>query len=866
MTNFLRGSKLSKEKEIGQLVGVALNRAIKLKTSAVGSLLDKRDFIDWQQVDKELKEQEGAIAALQTKAETGAIDEVALVDLLTESPEVYPLLLSLLAFHASGTQIEKWGLPDHVPRSKRERDRLAGNLAHLGISNLFDSSPSVRPLARVALVHKDSFRRRFRTGNKFEKEVVELVKRSAAEASEGLANALVVARAAVLGDARLARFLDNTILYNDKPIAAVATVFQQQSGGRQQRELSVTYPNLQKDLSSLGVSLILIADGPGIQDTSERALQLLIDGVRFPMTVSQAESGMLVEAMQEASRNPERAVPESATLDRLIVSSLDHRSKVAPEDLPVQKEEAVLALARFKEMHPELAVEFLGENSNIQWSNPDLVQKADKLSSVFSPELALDVFGELMGARPDGAKEIDAEGIAVLELNAPLPFHNRLAVNVVHKEFDEALVKRTAVAALERTPSSKVTILIVPTAFSMSNAAEHRRSQLSRPVSVIVLTPELLQRASRSADPIRIVIEEVLRQADLRKVSPFVLANATPPQMFFGRDQEAAATLSTIASSSVAILGSRRIGKTSLLRRLMGDLKEAGLSPYFADCQTVRSWSDFAKVAAGTWNVEVPEDFSPRSLPIMIERLSEKSEGHAVLLLDEIDQLLLWDQEHDEDTVPEAFFRACRALSQAGSAQFIFSGERAIARKIWDPHSPHWNFCRDIQITQLSKADAIDLLLSPIRELGIAVTDVSIFSDLAWKFTSGHPQIVQYLGDRLIRTLNQSEGEVELRVTPQQLTDIVESFEYAEHYVTTYLGQATPLEKSISYLVGQGTTSIAGVRARLGQSEEALDEIEFATALRIIQLYGIVEVEGNDLKLRAEWFPDAMKFFGQGSE
>ena len=132
----------------------------------------------------------------------------------------------------------------------------------------------------------------------------------------------------------------------------------------------------------------------------------------------------------------------------------------------------------------------------------------------------------------------------------------------------------------------------------------------------------------------------------------------------------------------------------------------------------------------------------------MSSRLDDGSGRPLVLLLDEIDRLLDWDYNQTESGVNEAFFRTCRTISQEGKAQFVFSGERIIAQKLWDPHSPHWNFCRPLQLQQLNSEASEKLLLDPLKSLQIEVDNLASFRKAAWHYTSGHPQIIQFLGDR----------------------------------------------------------------------------------------------------------------------
>jgi hypothetical protein len=245
--------------------------------------------------------------------------------------------------------------------------------------------------------------------------------------------------------------------------------------------------------------------------------------------------------------------------------------------------------------------------------------------------------------------------------------------------------------------------------------------------------------------------------------------------MFYGRETEAATVLGTIATNSVAILGSRRIGKTSLMRRVQFDLEDSNFRAFFGDCQTVRTWQDFATLARSDWDVVLPAEFEPRHLWDLVEQLRSTRDHSIVLLLDEIDQLLDWDRSHSETSVPEAFFRACRSISQAGSAPFVFSGERIIANRIWDPQSPHWNFCRPLDLTQLTQEAATSLLVRPLRGMNIKIIDELKFGIKAWERTNGHPQIAQFVGDRLVRLLDERADRRELSLSAEEIEQVTDT-------------------------------------------------------------------------------------------
>src|SRR5690348_5871370 len=135
-----------------------------------------------------------------------------------------------------------------------------------------------------------------------------------------------------------------------------------------------------------------------------------------------------------------------------------------------------------------------------------------------------------------------------------------------------------------------------------------------------------------------------------------------------------------------------------------------------------------------------------------------------VFLLDEIDQVLDWDRSHSPDEVPEAFFRACRSISQERLAQFVFSGERVIASRLWDAQSPHWTFCCRLPLPQLTPLAAAPLISEPLKALCVPIVNMESFVQQCWLCTDGHPELLQFLGDQLIGLLI-TRSRKDLRLT-----------------------------------------------------------------------------------------------------
>jgi hypothetical protein len=221
---------------------------------------------------------------------------------------------------------------------------------------------------------------------------------------------------------------------------------------------------------------------------------------------------------------------------------------------------------------------------------------------------------------------------------------------------------------------------------------------------------------------------------------------------------------------------------------------------------------------------------------------------------------------HQKDQVSEAFFRTCRTISQGDLAQFVFSGERTVARKLWDPQSPHWNFCREVALQQLDQESTRKLVIEPLTSLQVVIEERITFQNLIWRLTSGHPQIAQYLGDKLVRNINQRLPESRSSLAISDLEEIANTYDFKEHYLTTYWGQATNLEKLISLFVLQGISVLPDIALRLreknGVTQTSDPEQAAIDALRMLELYGVIQQDGNTFSIRIEWFGEALTAYG----
>lgn len=831
------------------------------RDSLVDDVYEAQDFIPWDQIDEQVRDSAPGIRSLDALAqEPGGITPKPLADALLEEPTTFSVVQRLLAAPAAGVGfVDGRQLPEAPPRDSAAATQVARLMVDVGIGRLVTSKAATEELLRVALIAGDTRRRSGRRRRGLEERLDTLLGEVAGEVGDAVGHP--VSARGPDGMPQTVRNRLVRVLYNEdgRPFAAVATMFEAIGGGRQNQTFR-GFIRVQDELDLIPVSLVLIADGRGVRELPQRLVEEVWDRIGGLLSLRQSEDGMLADALSELSRNPLTPQLDRLPLDTIIRSRLDRGDEVSAGDLPVGDEVGRVALARFEQANPDLDLSVDPIGGRISYARAEEVAGAEHLEDSFDPDEAIALVASLISRSGPDAGTTLPSGQAIAHLSVkPSPLvPGDLAVAAQVSEVTVDDVRAVAAAARRFAPETTVALLLVPDAASWIDDPDREVTTRTTATSVVVLGPDDLRVLAAAKDVERELSAMILRQADLTKASPFVHNGVTPPRLFHGRRIEETSIVSDLATSSVAVLGSRQIGKTSLLHRVRETLLAQRRSVYYGDCQAVGDWDGFRALAERDWGVQLSPTFAPDQIAELVSQLDPGGE-FPILILDEIDRLVSWDRETEVGGVKEAFFRGMRALSQAGRAQFVFTGERTIADVLWAPDSPHWNFCQRLSLRQLEREDAAALLFDVLASLSISFADRALAEQVLWRSTSGHPRLVQLLGDKLVRRLNERPGDERAVLAASDLESIVETFDFKTEYVDTYWGQATDFEKELTRQIAEGRTSLAHLQAEVsGHGAHH--------SLRILELYGIIDVERDAVSLRAEFLPEALTVAGPRTE
>lgn len=703
-----------------------------------------------------------------------------------------------------------------------------------------------------------------RRRRKFEK----IVKNNLSDQLKRLPRQLELRSAVRLSMETAARTFDLAIYDDGRPLVAVVDIFQTRAGGRQQ-DIFLGLPDLQDRLTREGIVLFVIADGPGFASMGQIVRRVAPQLDHF-VNLSELDNGEeLTLALKRATALREGLPTSSRTAREDILwrtTTLALRSgrtvDKAVLGLAAEKEADALLL-RYDAAHPQYAL-VRREPGTLE---PEASQQLKELRRMLdstergNQDAAAEVPRLLANRLGYPIKEFETDsrvrlfGLSTpglrLRLPVPLPifvFTSRRSPTESFEIIDAALSGGDLVARLA--------LLFDPFDPKASReAAKELASQRRSQIAVLDSTDAAEILLNLRSDALQYLTHVIIRDVDLSLVSPFVSEGPTPNEMFFGRESEIRQIVEQIRSQSFALVGGRKVGKTSLLQRLRQTVTDRGPVLY-VDCQAHPDREDFLRYLESLTENGSPTEEKPRAPEAerVIRSLlaSRFGKEFGILLLDEVDELFHSDSHAASYT--HVLSRALRAVSQSSTATLVATGERALFELTRDPSSPHWNFCTPIIIGPLSDDAAERLLAEPLAVLGIEVTSDAL--DSAILQTARHPNLLQYLGSCLVELLSPvaKKGEP-LTAAADHIQSLTSSLDFRNRFIRTFWSQATPLERLISLYLSCGTPKssdeMIAVLRRDGITTPA-SEVE--KALEFLELYSIARPEKHGYVYRSEAF------------
>lgn len=377
--------------------------------------------------------------------------------------------------------------------------------------------------------------------------------------------------------------------------------------------------------------------------------------------------------------------------------------------------------------------------------------------------------------------------------------------------------------------------------------------------NVVVLDEPTFKRVVGSRQPLTMLGEVVLSEVDLTLVSPFYTKAPVPERMFYGREREIKDVRRKIKTHSVALIGGRRIGKTSTLQQIERMLRapDSGQQPYYLDCHNSMSYSHFFSAIRRRWNINT-ETPDPTAFEDVVRELRTRHPNEQIVFLfDEVDRLLITDQAQEHS---ELLFRTFRALSNENQCKFIFSGERWLARAMGDSFSALFNFALPVPLMLLDKSVVGRLVAEPFEMMNIWLEDAPALITRIYEVSAGHPNIAQTICQEMVIAIDGDKGNVGL-LNLEHLNAALSNHKLQEEIINTLWGQMSDLARIVTLVWPEEQRHLTledilnlvrGVGLRsvtVGLMQEAMKDLE---------LYLFVRATGRQYELVPVDFPNLL--------
>lgn len=342
----------------------------------------------------------------------------------------------------------------------------------------------------------------------------------------------------------------------------------------------------------------------------------------------------------------------------------------------------------------------------------------------------------------------------------------RLNIGILEKIFcfiqDRSEITEKYIRNIENTAArvvgKKKTKVIVFFYFQESDRIEKLVKE-SR-INLITIDENELKKIVFSKWPDEILKRIILAKIPAHRVSPFQMKR--PEKFTFYGHSEAIARITLAVDKSFAIVGAKKIGKTSLLYRVY-DNQPRNTTYIFMDLDLVFSSAWTYRPFIKNLEYEIKRIFKKKKvfgrlplrknlskLPVIIQKLS-REKINIVFIFDRVDKFIQFDRKKNHKLL-----QLFRTMSRENCCQFIFAGFKELYQLKKINESTICDFYEEIMLKSLDKAAARDLITKPMESIGIhfkSKKDVEFIID----YTGCHPNLLQFCGKHLVEIVGKKD-------------------------------------------------------------------------------------------------------------
>ena len=318
----------------------------------------------------------------------------------------------------------------------------------------------------------------------------------------------------------------------------------------------------------------------------------------------------------------------------------------------------------------------------------------------------------------------------------------------------------------------------------------------------LMVTKEKLGEILLSDLPTKRLLTLIDHVSSKQLTNPYEETGPTSSRMFYGRKRELNDALHhKHRTICFAFIGSRRVGKTSLLFEISRQIRDKrDCYPIFLDCSNIEHGDALLEeiVRKVTPRRYHKQDYERNLKPYLnntraLLKGEDKISGPVCLLLDEIDALVEMDEASDYATI-----RSLTSAAREGHCLIYVAGYKHFYWAMQQRDGPLYNRFNAKFVSTLDSTSAYNLVLEPMNERGINFENPNGLITRILDEMNCHPSFLQMYCKRLFSILRYERTEL---VSERHLDLLREDKPFADYIVDSFIDNTSSIEKTIVLLM-----------------------------------------------------------------
>ncbi|MGD2091586.1 MAG: ATP-binding protein [Candidatus Aminicenantes bacterium] len=315
-------------------------------------------------------------------------------------------------------------------------------------------------------------------------------------------------------------------------------------------------------------------------------------------------------------------------------------------------------------------------------------------------------------------------------------------------------------------------------------------------LDVVVIDGNDIKKQFLSSKPYSVLFKLIVNQIRISRLCPFDTTRPARGEMFRGRKEELRPLIQDL-DTSIIVTGSRRVGKSSLIRRAVDILEkrtEYKNRVFFMNCETWGRYESCARQIANRIYLkkQFRIDKSTQNLLNFFKLQSGYGRRPLFLFLDDFDRVTEIDKFSGW-----RLLKVLHASVTNGWIRVVFVGYRSVPLIRDLNESPFFERIKQLRLPPLENKDAVDLFITPFQHVGIEVNEPEKVAQKIIATSAGYPFVIQFYGENLFHNVAEREEKV---LKLEDIDKFEKSFEFG-NFIAGFFSENTHRDERLLSLL-----------------------------------------------------------------